>query len=98
MPFGKEREMSNRQTTQAPEKLIEEGKRVYTERLQSVLEPEHTGRFVAIEPETEAYFLGDTGSEAMIAAREAMPDRLFYLARIGYKAADSLGGYGYRTR
>ena len=82
----------------APGKLIEEGKRVYTERLQTVLEPEHTGRFVAIEPQTGRYFLGDTGSEALVAARSAMPDSLFFLARIGYPAAHSIGGYAYRTR
>ena len=81
-----------------PGRLIEEGKKVYAERLRLILEPDQVGRFVAIEPETGRYFLGDTGSEALVAARQAMPDSLFYLARVGYRAAHSIGGYGNRTR
>lgn len=81
-----------------PGRLIEEGKKVYAERLQSILEPDQVGRFVAIEPKTGHYFLGNTGSEALVAARQAMPDSLFYLARVGYRAAHSIGGYGNRTR
>jgi hypothetical protein len=76
-----------------PGKLSEQGKRIYQERLQSLLEPEQVGRFVAIEPESGRYFLADSRSEAMIAARQAMPGYLFFLARVGYPAAASLGGY-----
>jgi len=81
-----------------PGKLSQEGKRVYQERLKAVLEPEHIGRFVAIEPNSGRYFLGDSGAEALIAARDAMPESLFFLARVGYPAAASLGGYGFRNR
>lgn len=91
--------MSEQQTISAiPGKLIEEGKKVYAEHLQSVLEPDQIGRFVAIEPKTGRYFLGNSGAEALVAARKAMPDSLFYLARVGYRAAHSIGGYGNRTR
>jgi hypothetical protein len=81
-----------------PGKLSEQGKRIYRERLRALLEPEQVGRFVAIEPESGRYFLADSGSEAMIAARQAMPGYLFFLARVGYPAAASLGGYGFRNR
>jgi hypothetical protein len=81
-----------------PGKLSQEGKRVYQEQLQAILEPEHIGRFVAIEPNSGRYFLGDSGAEALIAARDAMPESLFFLARVGYPAAASLGGYGFRNR
>ncbi len=83
----------NEERTQSaiPGRLIEEGKKVYVERLQSLLEPDQIGRFVAIEPKTGHYFLGNTGSEALVAARKALPDSLFYLARIGYRAAHSIG-------
>ena len=57
-----------------PGKLTQEGKRVYQERLKAILEPEHVGRFVAIEPNSGRYFLGDSGAEALIAARDAMPE------------------------
>ena len=81
-----------------PGKLSQEGKRVYQERLQAVLEPEHIGRFVAIEPNSGRYFLGDSGAEALIAARDAMPESLFFLARVGYPAAHRIGGHALRKR
>ena len=43
--------------------VIELAKRLYAEQLRAVLEPQHLNRFVAIEPESGEYFLGDiTGS------------------------------------
>jgi hypothetical protein len=73
--------------------LIEEGKSFYLKYLQATLEPEQIGRYVAIEPKSGQYFLGDTGSEALVAARQAMPGLLFFLMRVGYPTAHTLGGY-----
>ena len=78
--------------------LVSRGQRVYDEKLKSVLEPEQLGKFVAIEPETERYFVGDSGTAALVEAHSAMPEHAFYLARIGYKAADTLHGHGNRNR
>ena len=72
------------------------GRAIYEDKLKSLLDPEHMGRFVAIEPETGRYFLGDTGSEALVTAHEAMPESQFYLKRIGYDTTHRLGGYGIR--
>ena len=80
------------------ENLVERGRAFYDEHLKEELEPEHTGRYVAIEPESGRYFLADTGSGALEAALAEMPDSLFYLARVGYRTADSLGGYASRNR
>ncbi|MCI0487723.1 MAG: hypothetical protein L0229_14110 [Blastocatellia bacterium] len=80
------------------DELIEQGQRIYDAQLRERLERENKGRFVAIEPATGRYFLGDTGTEALIAARAAMPDSLFYLARIGQKAAHTIGGHALRIR
>ncbi len=66
--------------------------------MKALLEPEHTGRFVAIEPESARYFLGDTDAEALMAAHEALPESHFYLKRIGYDYTHKLGGYGLRRR
>ena len=84
--------MANQQTIPVPGRLSEAGKRVYEERLKAVLEPDHVGEFVAIEPESGRYFLGESGLEAMLSAREAMPGSLFFLARVGYPAANKIGG------
>lgn len=82
----------------ATDPLVEGGQRFYYEHLKGQLEPEHTGRYVAIEPESGRYFLGDTGTEALIEAHRSLPQCLFYLERIGYPAADTLSGYGRRNR
>jgi hypothetical protein len=78
------------------DETIARGRKVYEEQLRSRLEPEHTGHFVAIEPESGRYFLSDTGTGALIEALAAMPDSLFYLARVGYSTADSFGGHASR--
>ena len=78
--------------------LADNGQRLYDERLKAVLEPEHEGEFVAIEPESERYFLGQTGLSALRAGRRELPDKLFYLLRVGSDAAYHLGGYGARRR
>jgi hypothetical protein len=78
--------------------LIEKGQRFYEEHLKGQLEPEQTGRYVAIEPESGRYFLADTGTEALLEARRTLPESLFYLVRVGYPAADTFSGYGRRNR
>ena len=79
------------------DELVESGQRFYDEHLRNGLEPEEAGRYVAIEPESGRYFLADTGTEALLEARRALPESLFYLARVGYTAADTLSGYGRRN-
>ena len=76
--------------------LAEQSKAVYERKLKSLLEPSEKGKFVAIEPETESYFVDKDGTKALLRARKAFPDKLFFLIRIGYDAADSIGGYGYK--
>jgi hypothetical protein len=83
---------------EATDDLAESGQRLYDERLRGLLEPEHEGEFVAIEPETKRYFLGPTGLAALRAGRQELPDKLFYLLRVGRDAAYRLGGYGARRR
>jgi hypothetical protein len=83
---------------EATDSLAENGQRLYDERLRALLEPEHEDEFVAIEPETERYFLGETGLAALRAGRRELPNKLFYLLRVGSDAAYHLGGYGARRR
>ena len=78
--------------------LANRAQAIYDEELRFLLEPAQTGKFVAIEPDGRRYFVGDTGTAALAEARKAMPEARFYLARIGYEAADTLHGYGNRNR
>ncbi len=76
------------------EAVIRQGRQIYDEKLKAELEPDHTGRFVAVEPNTGEYFLGDTDAEALYAAHAALPESRFYLKRIGYDYTHRIGSYG----
>lgn len=84
------------ETARVSEQVSTRGRKIYEEQLKSLLEPGQKGRFVAIEPETGRYFLGDNGAQALVAAHEAMPGDQFYLKRIGFETTYKLGGYGIR--
>lgn len=72
--------------------VIDRAKRIYADQLQAALESQHRNRFVAIEPESGDYFLGDTFDEAVKAASVAHPSRLTHTIRIGHRAAFHIGG------
>ena len=74
-------------------KLAKLGKKFYDEHLKQILEPEHNGEFVTIEPESGQYFLGKTGGEAIDKGNQSLPDKKLFLARIGYQAAYKIGGF-----
>jgi len=75
------------------DELVRTAEEIYATRLKAVLEPEHMGEFVVIEPESGDYFLGRTLSEAGRAARRSHPDRLTHTMRVGHKAALHFGMY-----
>ena len=80
------------------ESVIALGQAFYDERLKDLLEPAERGRYVAIEPQSGRYFVGDTSAEVLGVAHDEMPDCRFYLTRVGQRAAHSIGGRGlYRT-
>jgi hypothetical protein len=72
--------------------VIDRAKQIYANRLQLDLESRHVDRFVAIEPESGEYFLGDTFNEAVKSARAKYPSRLSHTIRIGHRAAFHIGG------
>lgn len=65
---------------------VDKGKEIYG-KIKDKLEPEHKGEFVAIEVDTGDYFVGKDPIEADERAREKYPAAVFFLARIGYRAA-----------
>lgn len=66
-------------------KVISGGKEIYN-RIQEKLEPKHRGEIVAIEVDSEDYFLGRTVTEATSEARKRHPDKVFYFVRVGFPA------------
>lgn len=67
-----------------PEIIAEKGEKIYQEKLKDTLEKDHKGEFVAIEVESEKYFLGKTPEEALEVAKKEFSDRIFHLIRIGF--------------
>jgi hypothetical protein len=72
--------------------VIDRAKQIYADRLQADLESRYMDRFVAIEPESGEYFLGDTFDEAVKSARIKYPSRLSHTLWIGHRAALHMGG------
>ena len=72
--------------------VIQHAKLIFAEHLQAVLEAEHLNRFVAIEPASGEYFLGDTFDDAVKAARTKHPNRLSHTIRIGHRTAFTMEG------
>ena len=56
------------------------------------LQRDYRGKFVAIEVGSGDYFVGDTSVDAGKKARGKYPGNVFYLGRIGYRAAVSFKG------
>ena len=81
-----------RTSTGMPTDLAERGQKFYDEQLKALLEPSEIGKFVAIEPYLERYFVAARDIEALQAARAALPDKVFFLVRIGYEAAHKISG------
>lgn len=71
--------------------VVERASRLYEEKLRTTLERTNWNDFVAIEPDSGAYYFGKTLSEAVQAARAANPDRLVYAIRVGQNAAVHIG-------
>ena len=65
---------------------VDKGKGIYA-KIKDKLEPTHKGEFIAIEVDSGDYFLEKTPQEADGKATEKYPDKVFYLARVGYRAA-----------
>jgi hypothetical protein len=71
--------------------IAEAAKTIYEQRLRGMLEESHMNEFVAIEPISGDYFLGQTLSEAIGASRTKYPNMLAHAIRVGHRAAVHIG-------
>ena len=74
------------------QEIADKGTQIY-EGIKSNYEPKDNGRFLAIEVESKEVYLADTSAEALTKAKENHPDRIFYVVKIGYDAAETLAEY-----
>ncbi|MEK7729824.1 MAG: hypothetical protein AAB354_15560 [candidate division KSB1 bacterium] len=68
------------------------GEKVYA-RIKAQLEPQYTDKYVAIEVDSGDYFVDKDSTKALLKARRRHPKAIFYLARIGHRAAYKMTGY-----
>jgi hypothetical protein len=71
--------------------ISQQGQRILETLLQELKE-KHLGRFIAIEVDSGEYFLGDTAVEATRKAQAKHPGKIFFLGRVGYRAAYTFKG------
>jgi hypothetical protein len=71
--------------------LARRGREYYDRVLRDQLEPEHNGKFLALDVETGDYELGDSQLEALDRAEARHPDSVFYILRVGYRTAARIG-------
>lgn len=71
--------------------IADQAKELYESELKVDLETHHRDEFVAIEPVSRSFFLGDRFIDAALAAKRAHPDRKSFVIRIGHDAAFHIG-------
>ncbi|MCG2713431.1 MAG: hypothetical protein L6308_01105 [Candidatus Omnitrophica bacterium] len=55
-------------------------------RIKGELESKFKGKYVALDFESERYWIGDTTTEALTKAKKEFPSKLFYFLQIGSPA------------
>jgi len=74
------------------QKIAQEGAKIYEE-VKSEYESDHKGEFLAIEIESKNVYSALTSAEAMVAARSAHPNKVFYVMKIGFDATETMAHF-----
>ncbi len=69
--------------THNPAAIAEAGERIYREKYRAEYEHAHSGKYAAIDVDSEQIFVAATAEDALNAARRANPAGVFHLIRIG---------------
>jgi hypothetical protein len=73
------------------EEIVRLGEAIYDRELKHRLEPAHRGEFVAIHVVNGDYFVDPDEDAAMDAALAKYPGEVFYMTRVGSRAAHRIG-------
>lgn len=71
------------------QKIAEEGAKIY-EQIKVKYDPKERGKFLAIDTDSQAIYLGTTSAEALELARQSHPNKVFYLVKIGFDVAETM--------
>ena len=80
--------------TISPEEIVRRGQDYYDRFLRDKREPEHRGEFLMLNIETGEYEMDKNERLAFERATTRWPSSVFYILRIGYRAAHRLGARG----
>jgi hypothetical protein len=70
-----------------PQKVADQGQRIYDARYRAELEPRHHGQFVAIDVESGTAHIGATPEEAYLRGLRASLTAVLFLVRVGFETA-----------
>lgn len=81
------------QTQESREQAAQRGKKWYADTIRAQVErEENIGKMVIIDVETGDYEVDPSGLESARKLHAKRPDAALYGIRIGYRAADAIGG------
>lgn len=76
----------------AEKSVSRRGREIYESSIRSRVEPEHDGRFLALDVSSGDYEVGDEVLPTSARLKERNPEAEIYLLRVGRRAAFRLGG------
>ena len=71
--------------------VAEAAKAVYESDYRAEMEKANLGKFIAIEPESRKYFIGETFIDAAMEAKTKIPEKMSFVIKIGSDAAVHIG-------
>lgn len=71
------------------QKIAREGSKIY-EQIKKDHDPQKRGQFLAVEIESKKTYLGKTSADALNLARKNHPNKVFYVIKIGFEAAETV--------
>jgi hypothetical protein len=74
------------------EEIAQRGESLYEATIRAEVEPQHHGKYLALDVETGDYEIDSDEMAALDRAAAKRPHPLLYLLRIGYPAAHRIGG------
>jgi hypothetical protein len=73
---------------------VKKAETIYESKLRSQVGLLYAGRYIAIDPDTEEYFLGSTVREACLQGSKEHPGRRLVCLRVGHPATRFVGARG----
>jgi hypothetical protein len=84
--------MNVHQPRYSKEAFSRRGQEIYDQNIRAAVEPDNTGKFVAIDIESGAWEIDEDDYTATERLLVRVPDAQMWLARVGHRAAYRIGG------